>query len=203
MLAEARGRNRRADIGVALKTIRLDNGWTLAEVAERTGFSISTLSKVENGKQELSYTRLMKLGQGLGVDIARLLTRSAYTAPAKSGIAPGARAVTRAGSTTVVKDDVYAHICHAADLLQRSLHPMITEVHARSIEEFGELRSHPGEEFSIVIEGAVDLYSEEYAPVRLETGDSIYFDSGTAHAFVAAAEGPCRILSVFLSERPS
>jgi hypothetical protein len=42
----------------------------------------------------------------------------------------------------------------------------------------------------------VDLYTSLYAPVRLKTGDSMYFDSGMGHAYIAASEGPCRVLSL-------
>ena len=49
--------------------------------------------------------------------------------------------------------------------------PIFAEIHARSLAEFGELIRHPGEEFALVLDGAVDLYTDLYAPVRLETGD--------------------------------
>jgi quercetin dioxygenase-like cupin family protein len=54
--------------------------------------------------------------------------------------------------------------------------------------------SHPGEEYAFVIEGEVDLHTSLYTAVRLKAGDSIYFDSGMGHAYLAA--GPCRVLSI-------
>jgi quercetin dioxygenase-like cupin family protein len=47
-----------------------------------------------------------------------------------------------------------------------------------------------------VLEGEVDFHTSLYAPVRLKTGDSIYFDSGMGHAYIAASEGRVRVLSV-------
>jgi hypothetical protein len=38
--------------------------------------------------------------------------------------------------------------------------------------------------------------------VRLETGDSIYFDSGMAHAYINVGAGKCRVLSVCTSDEP-
>ena len=70
------------------------------------------------------------------------------------------------------------------------------DVRARSLEEFGELVRHPGEEFAYVLEGAVYLHTSLYTPVRLNVGDSIYFDSGMAHAYLKADSGPCRVLSI-------
>ena len=45
--------------------------------------------------------------------------------------------------------------------------------------------------------------SVDTAPARLETGDSIYFDSGMAHAYIAVGEGTCRVLSVCTSDEPN
>ena len=196
-------RKNKAEPGTALKMVRIEKGWKLADVARMTGFSVSTLSKIENGKSGLSYTKMMRLGQSLGVDIAQLLAKSDSAgaipspAPTTGRIASGTRTITKAEAAPVVVDNVYNHVCHAAELLRRSLHPMITEVKARSIEEFGELRKHPGEEFSFVLEGVIDLYCDQYTPARLHPGDSIYFDAGMGHAFIAVSDGPCRILSVF------
>jgi quercetin dioxygenase-like cupin family protein len=40
------------------------------------------------------------------------------------------------------------------------------------------------------------LHTDLYAPVLLKTGDSIYFDSGMAHAYIAATDSLCRVLSI-------
>src|SRR3546814_3333393 len=66
-----------------------------------------------------------------------------------------------------------------------------------SIEEFGEFHRHDGEEFVYVLDGELAFYSDSYTPAYLKAGDSIYFDSGMGHAYVAVGDVPCRILSVF------
>lgn len=196
MAMEERSRTNRM-VPDALRSVRLRNGWTLADMALKTGISTSSLSKIENGKYDVSYTKLMKIAQDIGVDIAQLLDRK-DTAPLEAGrMGLGTRAVTRSSDVTIVEDGNYTHHCHAAELLRRSLHPLIMEVKARSVDEFGELRSHAGEEFTYVLEGTVDFHSELYAPTRLYAGDSIYFEASMGHAWVAVSEGSCRILSVF------
>jgi len=62
--------------------------------------------------------------------------------------------------------------------------PTVTRVRAHSIEEFGELVHHPGEEYIYVIEGPVEIHTEFYEPVVLQTGESIYIDSTMGHAYV-------------------
>jgi mannose-6-phosphate isomerase-like protein (cupin superfamily) len=62
--------------------------------------------------------------------------------------------------------------------------PMIGQVHARTLEEFGELVRHPGEEFLMVIEGAIVVHTEFYTPVVLQAGESLYIDSNMGHAYL-------------------
>lgn len=179
--------------GLVLRQIRTENDWTLAQVSQKVGLPVSTLSKVETGKMSLSYDKLLKISRGLNIDIARLFMREA---PEPAARFTGRRSVTRAGAGPTIRTSTYAYVYPAAELLKKSLNPMIIDVQVRSIEEFGELMRHPGEEYALVLEGAADFYCDLYAPVRLETGDSIYFDGAMGHGYVAVGAGPCRILSV-------
>lgn len=179
--------------GVALRALRRQRGWTLAEIGARTGLPISTLSKIENGKMSLSFDKLTRIAQGLEVDIGELFSSQ----PANGNDAfSGRRSITRAGEGYAIRTENYDHLYPAAELLNKRLVPIIAEVHARSLEEFGELIRHGGEEFVLVLEGTIELHSELYAPARLEVGDSMYFDSAMGHAYLAAAPGRCRVLAV-------
>jgi transcriptional regulator with XRE-family HTH domain len=177
-----------------VKALRRQHGWTLAEVSRRTGLTTSTLSKIENDKMSLTFDKLARLSSGLQIDIAALF-RGANGAEAHSG-ASGRRSIARAGEGKAIETRNYSHVYPAWDLLNKKIIPIVAELRARSLEEFGELIRHPGEEYAFVLEGEVDLYTSLYAPVRLKAGDSIYFDSGMGHAYIAASEGPCRVLSL-------
>lgn len=179
-----------------LRSIRAAKGWTLAEVRDLTGLSISTLSKLENGKIGLTYDKLMKLGRGLNVDMAQLLGQPYQLNAEAPRLVSGRRVITRSGEERVVSGGAYEYTLYAADLLNRSLHPMLLDIKARSIDEIDAFTRHSGEEFSYVLEGSVEFHSELYAPTRLDVGDSVYFDAGMGHAYIAAAPGRCRILSV-------
>ena len=108
----------------------------------------------------------------------------------------GRRSVTRSDEGRVIETQVARQIYPAADLLDKQLVPLLMEVRARSLEEWGPLLRHPGEEFVLVLEGTLELHTELYTPVHLSKGDSIYFDSAMAHGYVALNENVCRILSV-------
>jgi len=179
--------------GAVVKEERLRRGWTLADASERTGLPISTLSKVENDKISLSYDKLVKLSQGLEIDISRLF--GGGDTPVQRSVI-GRRSVTRRHEGRAIETPSYNHRYLAADLLSKSFIPVVADIKIRSLEEFGELVTHPGEEFAYVLEGTVDLFTALYAPVRLNVGDSIYFDSGMGHAYIAVSEGACRVLSI-------
>jgi transcriptional regulator with XRE-family HTH domain len=188
-----------ANPGEALKSLRLQKGWTLAEVSERTGLPVSTLSKIENGKMSLSYDKLARISTGLEVDIASLFAPRDRPAP-PVGLITGRRSINRANDGRAIETSTYGHLYPASDLLNKRFVPIVAEVRARSLEEFGEMIRHPGEEYAYVLEGSIELHTDLYAPVQLDTGDSIYFDSGMGHAYIAVGEGVCRILSICSGE---
>ncbi|HUO18720.1 MAG TPA: cupin domain-containing protein [Steroidobacteraceae bacterium] len=180
--------------GAVLRAQRRKRGWTLAEVSRRTGLPLSTLSKIENDKMSLTFDKLLRLSSGLEVDISALFNGEV----SEHGLAGGTgrRSIIRAGEGKAIETPNYSHLYPAWELLNKRIIPIIAEPHARSLEEFGELIRHPGEEYAYVLEGEIDLYTSLYAPVRLKAGDSIYFDSGMGHAYIAVGEGPCRVLSL-------
>lgn len=180
--------------GAALKALRIKRGWSLAEVSRRTGLPVSSLSKVENDKMDLTLDKLLRIGTALETDLAHLI--APLRSPAAQEQPAGRRSITRAGDGKLIASTggQYRYLAH--DLLYKLSLPMLIEVTARSLEEFGEFNHHPGEEFLFVIEGELDLYTSVYLPVSLKKGDSMYFDANMGHAYVAAGPGPCRILSV-------
>jgi transcriptional regulator with XRE-family HTH domain len=180
--------------GAALKALRLEHGWSLAEVSKRTGLPISSLSKVENDKMDLTLDKLLRVSVALETDIAGLFTPP--SPPYARGGASGRRSVTRAGEGKLVDSPIGQYRYLAYELLNKHSVPIIIDVIAKSLEEFGEFNRHLGEEFLYVVEGEIDLYSDTYLPINLKKGDSIYFDSNMGHAYVAVGDRPSRILSI-------
>jgi len=182
-------------LGTALRQLRKEKGWTLSEVSERTGFSIPTLSKVENDRLSLSYDKLIRLSEGLGVDIAQLFADSEQGRSGPVSIT-GRRSVNRLGDGELVATRNYDYRYLSTDVTQKKFIPIFTDVHARSLEEFGELMRHHGEEFVYVVEGELEVHTELYSPLILGVGESCYIDSMMGHAYLKRGEGPCRLLAV-------
>jgi len=185
--------------GAALKSLRTERGWTLAQVSERTGVPVSTLSKVENGKTELTMDRLLRISVALEVNIADLFRSPAVD---RGGTARSRRSVTRVGEVPAVSSPYGEYTYHAQDLLDKHVTPIIAEIRARTLAEFGNYHRHVGEEYILVLEGELALHTDTYAPTHLKKGDSMYFDSTMGHAYVSAGEGPCRLLLICAPGQP-
>jgi transcriptional regulator with XRE-family HTH domain len=180
--------------GAMLKTLRLERRLTLSELSGRTGLPMSTLSKVENDKMYLTYDKLQALSTGLGIDIGVLFKNPVLP---NAGTPPsGRRSVHKIGEGKAIETHLTSYLHLASDLLNKQFIPLIAEVRARSLTAFGEMLSHPGEEFTYVLEGALEFHSHLYTPLRLDTGESVFFDSGMPHAYVAVSDGPCRVLTI-------
>jgi transcriptional regulator with XRE-family HTH domain len=183
--------------GPALKGFRTERGLTLADVSQRTGLTASTLSKIENGKMELTIDKLVRISLALEINIADVFgtPTDQYASDENSR----RRSITRAGEGKQVSSPSGIFRYQAYDLLNKGITPIVADVTARSLEEFGEFHRHSGEEYIYVLEGELALYSDTYTPAYLNKGDSIYFDSKMGHAYVAVGDSPCRILVTFSS----
>jgi transcriptional regulator with XRE-family HTH domain len=188
----AKGRTQ-AKPGASLRALRKQRGWTLAEVSERTGLPIPTLSRVENDKMALSFDKLVRISEGLQIDIAELIESSGKATVAEGG---SRRVVTRAGEGKAIETQRGNYLYVASELRNKKIVPIIGEVLAKDVAAYGEFMQHPGEEYLYVLEGTLELHTEVYTPVRLEKGDSVYFDSGMPHAYIAVGDKPCRVLSI-------
>ena len=170
-------------LGQLLRSLRSRNGWTLKEMSERSGIPVSTLSKVEHDRLTLTYDKLLQLSQRLGIRMSELFAESAEPDEAKVTARRSIGQLERAVRVTTPNYD-YHYLC--TELRRKRMIPVITSIRAKSLEEFGELVRHPGEEFVYVLRGAIDVHTEFYDPVRLSEGESIYIDSNMGHAYLAA-----------------
>lgn len=164
-----------------MKGIRSRNGWTLKEMSERSGIPVSTLSKVEHDRLTLSYDKLQQLSRRLQIRMSDLFAEGSEEPTPQ---VTGRRSIgTLDRAVRVVTDNYdYSYLC--TDLRRKRMIPVLTRIRAHSASEFGDLVRHQGEEFIYVLEGRIEVHSEYYDPVLLETGQSIYLDSSMGHAYV-------------------
>lgn len=179
--------------GAALRAFRRKQGWTLAEVSQKTSLPVSTLSRIETDQISPTYDQLSKLSVGLCIDMAQLLSGDINDA---KPVQTARRSVNRAGDGQILDTPMQSLRYLSVDLINKQFAPIIGEIKAHSLEEAGEFHRHNGEEFIFVVSGELELHSESYTPLRLRPGDSVYFDSSMPHAYVAVGKDPCKILSI-------
>src|SRR5581483_3988389 len=78
----------------------------------------------------------------------------------------------------------YHYLC--PELRRKRMIPILTNIRAKTVEEFGDLVRHSGEEFIYVLKGRIEVHTEFYEPEVLDEGASIYLDSQMGHAYIVA-----------------
>ncbi|OBI40421.1 DNA-binding protein [Mycobacterium kyorinense] len=147
-----------------LRSVRLQRGMTLEQLADATGLTKSYLSKIERQRSTPSIAVALEVARALEVDVAQLFsTDSADTT----------LSIDRAEGRSV---DRYHAV--AAGMLGKAMSPFI--VHPT--REFGE-HPHPvhaGQELVFIHSGTVEMRCGDRT-VTLEAGDCAYFDSSLPH----------------------
>jgi transcriptional regulator with XRE-family HTH domain len=171
-------------LGRVLRDLRRRNGWTLKEMSAQSAIPVSTLSKIEHDRLTLTYDRLLQLSQRLGIRISDLF---AEPNPQVESIT-GRRSIGRIDEAVVVSTPNYEYYYLCTELRRKRMIPIITRIRAKSLDEFGDLVRHSGEEYIHVLEGSIIVHTEFYDPVTLKQGEAIYIDSNMGHAYIAAED---------------
>jgi len=178
-------------LGKRLKQIRLANNLTLEESSRLTGLARSTLSKIENEQISPSFHAVQRLTAGLGIDIPQL-----FVPPKEGPEANGRRDITRLGEGLPHPTTTYEHELLANSISNKKMVPFKCKVRARSFDDFEDWVRHDGEEFLLVLKNEVEVYTEFYQPLRLEEGDSMYYDARMGHCLVSVGEDDAEVLWV-------
>ena len=178
------------DLGLRVRDLRKEKGWTLEQAAVRAGLARSTLSKIENGQMSPTYDAVKKLATGLGISVPQLFT------PSGNAQVNGRRVVTRAGEGTAHLTTTYEHELLGESLSQKKMLPYRARIRARDPAEFNGWVRHEGEEFLFVLTGIIRLYTEFYEPVDMRRGDSAYYDATMGHNVISVSPEDATILWV-------
>ena len=174
-----------ADLGRRIRAARLGRRLTLEEVVSRTDFTVSWLSKLENGLLAPSLEGLVRLAEVLECGIEHLVA-GLSVAPrfAVDRAGEGWRSASRQGLTV-------EHL--STSWRQRAMAPAVLHLTGTGNRKLPE--TFAGERFLHVVDGEVKVsYGEEL--ILLAKGDSIYIDAAVPHSLVPASRGSARLLSV-------
>jgi transcriptional regulator with XRE-family HTH domain len=172
-------------LGSVVRGLRQRNDWTLKEMSQHTGIPLSTLAKVEHDRLTLTYDKLQQLSQRLQIPMSSLFAEPSEQTETRVS---GRRSIGRLGQFVRVDTAHYDYGYLCTELRRKRMIPVLGVARAKTVEEFGPLAKHAGEEFIFVLKGSVAVHTEFYDPVVLEVGECIYLDSDMGHAYLAGPE---------------
>jgi transcriptional regulator with XRE-family HTH domain len=169
-----------AAVGPRLRAARARCRLTLDQVAETTGISASTLSRLESGGRRATLELLLPLARTYRVALDDLVG-----APETGDPRVRPRPVVRHGQTVIPLNRRPGGIQAFKQIIR-----------GRADGGTPELRVHEGYEWLYVLDGRLRLLLGDRDLV-LTAGEAAEFDTHIPHAFTAAGPDPVEVLSLF------
>ncbi|MFC4942006.1 helix-turn-helix domain-containing protein [Pseudonocardia sp. GCM10023141] len=162
-----------------LRRIRKQRGVTLAALAEATGISVSTLSRLESGQRRPSLELLLPIARAHQVPLDELV---------------GAPPV---GDPRVrLRPTVHGGVTFAPLTGQPGPVAAFKMTIPAGAKTEPELRTHEGYEWLYVLSGRLRLMLAEH-DIVMRAGEAAEFDTRLPHWFGNAGDGPVEVLSLF------
>lgn len=164
-------------VGDRLRALRRREAVTLSALAERTGISVSTLSRLESGGRKPTLELLLQLARTYGVTLDELVGVPRTADP-------------RVHATPIVGNGM--------TMLPLTNRPGGLRAYKLIIRRTGDRvpRSHEGYEWIYVLDGRLRLILGEH-DVVLGPGEAAEFDTRTPHWFGCAERRIVEVLSLF------
>ncbi|MFD0824183.1 helix-turn-helix domain-containing protein [Neobacillus sp. M.A.Huq-85] len=152
-----------------IKQLRLERGYTLKDLSEKTDLSVSFLSQIERGSSSLAITSLKKIADAFEVKMT-------YFFEEPVDINYAVKKADQKPFNLQGSDSTYIRL--GGNFPDRKIEPLIVTM--KPFQKDKEFYRHPGEEFYYVLKGALVLNvdGKEYF---LREGDSIHFPSTNPH----------------------
>ncbi len=167
-------------VGPRLKRLRQRRGTTLSELAEETGISASTLSRLEAGLRRPTLEQLLPLARAYGVTLDELVD-----APPTGNPRVHLRPIPCADGSTILP----------LTRRQGGIQAYKFVLPAGRDDAEPDVRTHEGYDWVYVLNGRLRLVLGEHDLI-LEPGEAAEFDTRTPHWFAATSSGPVEYLSL-------
>ena len=178
-------------LGDVIKKIRMEQQLTIKEVAERASVTSSLLSQIENNKANPSINSLMAIAKALKVPIGSFFDDKEFD--------PDFDPVVKADQRKVLKTQSGVTFYLLTPELKNHAIEFIYNIFEKG-GSTGELYTHDGEECGLVLEGRLEVTSEDKTYI-LEAGDSIVLDSTKPHKLTNIYDG--RTIAVWVDSPAS
>ncbi len=166
-----------AEVGPRLRRVREERGVTLLELAEQTGISKSTLSRLESGQRKPSLELLLPIAEAHQVPLDELVGAPEVGDP----------------RVQFVPQDRNGRV--VIPLTRQSGGIQAWKVVIEPTDEIPKLRIHEGYEWLYVLSGELRLLVADHDLV-MGAGEVAEFDTAVPHWFGPAGDQPVEILSL-------
>ena len=181
-------------VGNKIRELREAQGLSASALAERGQTSAHVVEELESGELAPSLAPLLKLARGLGVPLGALLDDAPHDGPVVTRAGQLETEVRFSGIGPATRISTLDFHSLAPNKRGRHMEPFIIDVHP-TVPDDCTLSTHEGEEFIYVLSGEIEVTWGKQR-VQIGPGDSIYYDSETAHDVRAAGDADARILAV-------
>jgi transcriptional regulator with XRE-family HTH domain len=181
-----------SELGGKLANARAERGWSLQQLADRSGLSPAAIHKIEKSGMTPTIASLMKIAAALGKSVSYFIDESEPLRPVTH-----IRAAERQRLYTSKKGLTLENISGRYG-------PFFVagaEAHVESRADSGpEPMVHPGEELVVIVEGSM-RFKVAGEPYELEEGDSLHFRTTLPHSWSNPSDLPAR--AIWLAIRSS
>ncbi len=181
--------NKLHELARRIREMREIIGYTSAQMAERTDVPVDVYLRYEEGACDLPFSFIHKCALAFGVELTDLLDGhraklSSYT-------------VTRRGQGPVTAEEDGIMIQNLAPMFRQKLGAPYWVTYKYSEAQQHQpihTSTHAGQEFDLVIKGALKVQVGNHTEV-LHEGDSIFYKSSTPHGMIAVDGEDCLFLA--------
>ena len=185
--------NQLMEIALRIREMREILGYSKQKMADLTEVSEETYRLYETGTVDLPFTFMHKCAKVFGLEITDLLEGqsaklSGYT-------------VTRRGKGLVTASEDGITIQDMAPMFRKKLATpyWVTYQYSSELQNLPiHTTTHAGQEFNLVIKGAMRIKVGDHVEV-LREGDSIFYKSSTPHGMIAIDGQDCVFLSMIMA----
>jgi transcriptional regulator with XRE-family HTH domain len=170
--------------GVRLRELRLARGWTLEELACRSGLSKAFLSRLESSGRQASIAAVLTLARVFDVSLTSLFESAGAAEPC---------VIVRAceAETRQLNGLKYVNLSHAGRFFNLQPIKVIVPLSRQGADHY----HHDGEEWIYVLAGGLTL-SLAGKTYELNPGDAAHFDSRLPHRLIARGDCDAEVLLV-------
>ncbi len=173
-----------------IRLMRLDAGYTVEEMADKTDISVEQYLTYEEGKTDLPFTFIHKCSLAFGIELSDILEGQSANLTSYT--------VTRKGRGQVTASEDGIEIKNLAPRFKKKLgEPYFVkyEYSAEQQEKPIHTTTHGGQEFDMVLSGTLKVQIGDNTET-LSEGDSIFYNSSEPHGMIAIGGEDCTFLAV-------